>query len=107
METILNNITLDFITHVTTTYLVSVIVLTFIVLSYVIKKPTASIKILVHLISGLILGIVWYYVNKVSVQDIIVTFLLSVVLYAWVIKQLLSKFGSGYDNGIGIDNNTK
>jgi hypothetical protein len=87
-------------------YAGSVILLTYLILTFFFKNPNKFLKIGVHLLAGVVLGYV-SYIQKVPVLDLILSFLISVVAYAWGVKIILEKFGSGseksvYDNKIGV-----
>lgn len=83
-------------------YLLAVILLVWVVLTYIILNPTRIMKILVHLLSGVLLGVVWYLLNLCTPEVMIVSFLSSILMYNWVIKVLLDKLGITYNNDRGI-----
>ena len=92
----------DVLNHIVLGYLVSTILVTFTILSYVITKPSKLVKILVHLVVGCIIGTLWYYLNKVVITDLVLTFSLTYIAYSLVVKTICDKFNVKYDNGIGI-----
>ena len=92
----------ELLSHTNWLYLASVILLTYLILLYVITKPNKFVKILIHLGSGICLGILLYFIEKVSILDLVFSFLLSITFYSWVLKALCTKFNLKYDNGIGI-----
>ena len=83
-------------------YCFSVVLVVFLWLTYVIKYPNRTWKIVFHIIWGAILGFVWYKYQQTPIQDLILSFLVSVVGYVWIVKQVLEKIGSTYDNGKGL-----
>lgn len=97
-----NSILTELLSHLITPYLVSVIMLTFLVLYFIIPKPKTWIKKVVHLVVGLILAIIWHYTSQASIDNLIFTFLLSVFLYSWFIKVLTDRFNIDYNNDTGL-----
>ena len=89
-------------------YLLAVILLVWIILTYIILKPSRWTNIAIHIGCGVILGFVWYYIVKgITLEQLIVDFLLSIMVYNWAIKALLDKFNITYDNGKGLTDNNK
>ena len=79
-------------------YSVSIILLTFMILYYFIKKPTKKEKFLISLFVGIILGIVWFYFIEPDLPKLIVTFLFSVGLYKWIKEPLFKILNINYDD---------
>jgi len=83
-------------------YVVSIILINYLLLSYIITKPNKWWKIGIHLSLGLILGEVWHLVESTSFVTLIYSFPFSILLYNWVLKNLMERFKISYDNGQGI-----
>lgn len=83
-------------------YLLAVILLVWVVLTYIILNPTRIVKILVHLVSGVLLGLLWFMLNLTSIEVLVVSFLSSIMMYNWVLKILLDKLGMNYNNDRGV-----
>ena len=83
-------------------YLLAVILLVWVVLTYIILNPTRIVKILVHLVSGVLLGLLWFMLNLTSIEILVVSFLSSIMMYNWVLKILLDKLGMNYNNDRGV-----
>lgn len=86
-------------------YAASVLLITYIMLTRVILKPKRYTKIITALVTGLVLGVAFYYLKdagKEYVTVLTLSFLVQTVFYNWLIKGLLEKFTKGYDNGKGI-----
>ena len=97
-----NSILTELLSHLITPYLVSVIMLTFLVLYFIIPKPKSWVKKVVHLVVGIVLAIIWHYTSQASIDNLIFTFLLSVFLYSWFIKVLTDRFNIDYSNDTGL-----
>ena len=84
-------------------YLLALILLVWVILTYIILNTTRIIRILVHLVCGTLLGWIWlYFVKTITIDQLIVNFLLSIMIYSWVVKALMEKFDSKYNNDKGV-----
>ena len=83
-------------------YSVSVVLLTWVILSKLILNPKKWLKIVISLTSGLVLGFAFYKFNDVTITTLIVSYLVSIVAYTWIIKTILDKFNINYDNKKGV-----
>lgn len=102
MNSIVTTISDSFMTHVIVSYVTSTILLTFLLLAYVITNPSKLIKTLTHLIVGIVCAVIWFYLEKVSITDLILNFSLTYIVYGLVVKTICDKFGVNYNNGVGI-----
>jgi len=98
METILTSLQ----QYINIYYTATVTLIVFGILKYIFKSPTAFEKRLISIIIGLIFGFVWIYFVKTSLEIIILSFTVSVVLYDWIIKPVMKIKGVKYNNGKGI-----
>lgn len=83
-------------------YLFSTTLLIYGILKYLIKKPNKLIKIGVSLVVGLGLGFLFYKLDSTNTQQLIYTFTVAMVLYNWIIKEVLRAFNDHYDNNKGL-----
>lgn len=83
-------------------YLVSTTILTYLILLLCVNTQKRWVKIAISLISGAIIGGIFYHFKIITVDVLITSFLGSIVSYEWIIKQLLDKFNLGTNNEIGI-----
>ena len=83
--------------------LVSVLVVYFI-LKYLFKKTKSWFKALIHVIIGIVLGILWKYVltPTITLESLVLSFLITLAFYQWILKQVMKKFEVEYDNGKGV-----
>jgi predicted neutral ceramidase superfamily lipid hydrolase len=83
-------------------YILSVTVFTYLILLLVINTNKRYVKVLTSIITGSIIGFIFYHF-KVATTDVLITsFLISIVGYEWIIKQILDKFNITTNNNIGI-----
>ena len=83
-------------------YLVSTTILTYLILLLCVNTKKRWIKIIVSLISGAIIGAVFYHFKLITVDVLVTSFLGSIVAYEWIIKQILDKFNLSPNNEIGV-----
>ena len=83
-------------------YLISTTILTYLILFICVNTTKKTVKILISLLSGIVIGMVFWYFKLATLDVLITSFLGSIVSYEWVIKQLLDKFNLGTNNEIGI-----
>lgn len=83
-------------------YAVSVTMLTFIILKYIIPRPSSIQKLIVLISSGVILGSIFIIFFEVRWPIMILAFLSSIGLYELIIKQIMRYFGVSYQNGENI-----
>ena len=80
-------------------YGLSVCLLTWIILQYLISKPTKIQKFITLFSSGVCLGIVYYFVvQEIRWPMMILAFLASIGFYELIIKTIAKKFNLNYDN---------
>jgi len=82
-------------------YIISTVLLTWLILKYFIKKPISKIKFIVSASVGFLLGILWYFQFNVDLQILIVSYLASVGFYELIKKFITKKIGD-YDNNKGV-----
>ena len=78
------------------TYIFSVVLFTYFLISTFFKKSKLEIKQLITFIVGLVLALVWYFVIKTELDALIPSFAVAVVLYDFVIKAILKAFKVTY-----------
>ena len=86
-------------------YLLSVIVITWVILNYVFKNPASWVKHVINILCGVGLGYLWLKMKwEINYQSLVVTFLIATVFYEWVLKKILSQFPEldSYNNGKGL-----
>lgn len=83
-------------------YVVSIVTINYLMLTYIITNPNKWWKIGIHLALGLILGEVWHLVEGASFTSLIYSFPFSVLLYSWILKNIMERFKISYNNGKGI-----
>jgi len=99
MEEIINNITELFIYD----YTLSVMLLTYVILNNIIKKPKDWIKSLVVCLVGIVLGLVWYYISTdLEPSKLIYSFIFANAFYSIIIKLILKRLNVNYNNDKGI-----
>ena len=55
-------------------------------------------KRIVSVIIGIVLGLIYYYVDNVTLSELIPSFLLALLAYDYYFKAVLDKFKIGYKN---------
>lgn len=83
-------------------YIAAVCLLTFILLKYVFKNTGETERFLVSVISGLILGFVWYVWISAPLAELIVSYLAAVGLYHTLVKRFMAWIGHEYNDGKGV-----
>ena len=83
-------------------YILSVTVFTYLILLLVINTNKRYVKVLTSIITGSIIGFVFYRFKLSTIDVLITSFLISIVGYEWIIKQILDKFNISTNNNIGI-----
>lgn len=91
-----------FLEDISWSYVGSVILLTYFLLSRVIINPYRWMKIVVSLVCGVVLGVIFYVFGQVSIPVLVYSFLLQVLIYNWVIKGVMEKLKISYKNGKGV-----
>lgn len=84
------------------TYLFSTCLLTYILLKWVIKTTGETERFFVSVVSGLVLGAVWYFTMQTAWDVLILTYLASVGFYHVIIKRAMKYFDDEYNNGKGV-----
>lgn len=79
-------------------YGLSVCMCTFVILKYLIPKPTRNQKFLVLLLSGVILGVITWFTTECKLHLIILAFFASTGFYELIIKLVMRKFNTSYQN---------
>ena len=79
-------------------YMSAVVFSTWFILKHLIKKTTSNQKTLVSLITGITFGLLWVVYFKEPLDIMISSFFASVVLYQWVIKNIMKKLNISYDD---------
>ena len=80
-------------------YIVSIMLLSYAVIHMFQKmkvRMTKWRKRFASFICGVILGILYFYIDSVPIQDLIPSFLLSIVAYDYYFKEILKKLKVGY-----------
>jgi predicted neutral ceramidase superfamily lipid hydrolase len=80
------------------TYLLSVILCTFIVLKYFVIKSTGKQRVLITTMIGIILGVIWLEFVKCELPNLILSFFAAIGLYEYLIKWIMKKLKVEYDN---------
>lgn len=83
-------------------YVGSVILLTYLILSFITIEPKSHIKIFISIGVGIVLGVAWYLLDKTQITSLFYSFLFQAVFYNWIIKAFMKKIGDTYKNGRGI-----
>ena len=83
-------------------YILSVTCLTYLILLLVINTTRKYVKVIVSLISGIMIGLVFYYFKLANMDTIISSFFISIVGYEWIIKYVLNKFNITPNNSLGF-----
>lgn len=84
------------------TYIVAVVLFSYLTLKYLVINPFTWMKITTHLLIGVALGVVWVLTEAATVAIIVFSFPFTVLLYSWVIKNVMSMSKDSYNNGKGI-----
>lgn len=79
-------------------YGICVCLLTFVILKYLIPSPTRKQKFIVLLSSGVSLGIIFSTIYETDLGMMIFAFLSAVGLYEMVIKVIMRKLKTSYNN---------
>lgn len=79
-------------------YVLSQIMLSFIVLYFIVSKPNRKEKYICTLSIGLLLGIVWYFFINNDLKVLIVSFIFATFIYDWAIKHILNKLKIKYND---------
>lgn len=85
-----------------TLYMASVVLITYILLKYVFKATGETDRFLISVISGLVLGAVWYFVIMAPLDQLIFSYLGAVGFYHIIIKRVMAYFDDKYNNGKGV-----
>jgi hypothetical protein len=94
---------LDIASYVSSSYMICNIILTFLILSILIDTTKKIVKILASIVSGLIIGFIFYHFKLAELQCLITSFFVSIIAYDWGIKYILNIFNvDTYNNNIGI-----
>lgn len=72
-------------------YVFTVVIFVYLWLKFVIKKPNRWWKIGSHIVIGSGFAVIYYY-QKVPVTDLMLSFGITVIGYAWIIKSIIDKF---------------
>lgn len=83
-------------------YMASVVLLTYIILKFVYKSTGETQRFLVSVMSGLVLGIVWYLAVKAPLDQLIFSYLGAVGFYHILIKRVMAYFEDKYNNDKGV-----
>lgn len=83
--------------------IVSVLVV-YSILKWVFKTTKTFVKIAIHVLVGVTLGIVWrFYINPEATNEtLLLSFVVQVVFYAWFLKPIMKFFSNDYDDGKGV-----
>ena len=93
----------DLMANIHGIYLITVVCAIYLVLKYIVLKPTKRTKILLSILMGIILGVITIYLDKDSKpMQVIMTFFVAMVGYNWIIKGIMQKLGDKYDNNKGL-----
>lgn len=80
-------------------YGLSVCFLTFIILKYLIPKPTRTQKFISLVLSGLIMGVIFYFlIEKIAWPLMVLAFLASIGFYEMTIKIIMRKLHISYND---------
>ena len=80
-------------------YGLSVCLLTWVILQYFISKPSKVQKFITLFSSGVVLGVVYYFVvHEIRWPIMILAFLASIGFYELIIKTIAKKFNLNYNN---------
>jgi len=83
-------------------YILTTTMLTYLILLVIINTSKRGVKIAVSLFSGILIGLIFYYVKLTTVNVLITSFFASIVLYEWLIKKILDVFNINTNNDTGI-----
>lgn len=83
-------------------YILSVTVFTYLILLLVINTNKRYVKVFTSIITGSIIGFIFYHFKVATIDVLITSFFISIVGYEWIIKQILDKFNITTNNNIGI-----
>ncbi len=85
-------------------YIISLVLGSYGILSFVIKTPSSTQKHIFTFSWGVALAIVWYYALHITLDTLIVSFIISVVGYDKLLAPILKQLNISYDdhNGKGI-----
>lgn len=83
-------------------YMASVVLITYILLKYVFKATGETERFLISVISGILLGAVWYIFINAPLDQLIFSYLGAVGFYHIIIKRVMAYFEDKYNNGKGV-----
>lgn len=83
-------------------YILSVTVFTYLILLLVINTNKRYVKVFTSIITGSIIGFIFYHFKVATIDVLVTSFLISIVGYEWIIKQILDRFNITTNNSIGI-----
>jgi hypothetical protein len=83
-------------------YIISHILLIYLLLTYITKNPKNYIKISLSFSGGVILGLIYNIKLNIPIDTIIVSFLVSNVGYNTFLKPILKILNINYNNNKGI-----
>jgi len=86
-------------------YCLSVCSMTFVILKYLICNPTRLQKFLAVFSSGILLGILFWFISEMKLPYAILGFLGSMGFYDLIIKSIMKVFGVSYNTE--YENNEK
>lgn len=87
-----------------TMYGLCVCLCTFVVLKYLIEKPTKKQKFITLFSSGIILGLVFWFSVECRLPFMILAFFSSMGFYELIIKSVMRKVGINYSGKIQKEN---
>lgn len=78
-------------------YVVTVAIAAWITIYYFVAEPTKRQKLLIPAAWGVVLGVLWYFLVKPEIDQLILGFFASAGFYDYIIKWLLSLFNANYE----------
>lgn len=83
-------------------YILCTIISTYIILSYGIKHVSTLRKYISYFLIGCTFGTIWYFILHISIDTLILSFLISLIGYHKIITPILKQFGVTHRNGKGL-----
>ena len=82
------------------TYLISVVIATFVVLKWFFEKTTSKQRNLITACVGFVLGIVWLEFIQCSLGGLILAYFAAIGFYEKIIKWIMNKLNIQYDDKV-------